>query len=173
MNKILTKLDTETSRTPSALAAWYYTKYEEIRSDQDERGKVRLRQGLYKYFVQEIYPLMLYSRWRFPQDGVLCQPRIGSQGYDATICPIDQPGYVYTVEVTYPQDGEEHNAVAELMNRHGFHGRVGDEVELYNQDIIQRALSAANKKSVNDYRTQGGSALLIVLDTRCSPLEPS
>jgi len=163
----------ETPRTPSALAQWYYSKHEEIRTNPVEVEKARLHKGLYNYFVSEIYPLVLYSRWRFPQKGVLCQPKIGSQGYDATIWSIEQPNKIHTVEVTWPQDGKDAKEVATVMNSHGFHGRVGDEFDRYNCDILERVLNASEKKSVRDYRSPGGSALLIVLDTQCSPLDES
>jgi len=153
MRDILTKIDMETPRTPSALAEWYYAKREEIRSCPNEVKKARLHQGLYAYFVPEIYPLVIYSLSRFPQDNVLCQPRIGSQGYDATICHLDRPGDVHTVEVTWPQDGKENKAVAELMNTRGFHSLVGDDFENYNRDIFQRVSATAKKKSLKDYRT--------------------
>ncbi len=173
MKELLTKSDMETPRKPSELAEWYYAKYEKIRSSPDEVKKARLHRGFYAYFVPEIYPLVLYSLWRFPHDDVLCQPKIGNQEYDATIYPLDEPNQTHTVEVTWPQDGKENKTVADLMNTHGFHGRVGDDFEHYNRDILQRVLSTAEKKSLKDYRALGGSALLIVLDTECSPLEKS
>ncbi len=173
MTEILTQSDMETPRTPSSLAAWYNAKYNEIRSHPQEVEKGRLRQGLYGHFVPEIYPLVLYSLWRFSHDDVLCKPKIGNQGYDATIWRIDKPNKVHTVEITWPQDGKEHKAVAELMNTHGFHSRSGDDFEQYDQEILERVLKAAEKKSLIDYRSAGGSALLIVLDTKCSPLDGS
>lgn len=114
---------------------------------------------------------MLYSSWRFYHDNVLCKPKIGSQGYDATIWRTNKPNQVHTVEVTWPQDGKKHKAVADLMNANGFHGCFGDDFEQYNQEIIERILKTAKKKPVRDYRSAGGSALLIVLDTKCSPLD--
>ena len=50
------------------LAKWYYKKYEEIRSVPEEVKKARLHNGLYGYFVPEIYPLVLYALWRFSND---------------------------------------------------------------------------------------------------------
>ncbi len=171
METILTQLDMETPRRPSELAEWYYRKYDEIKFDPAEVKKARLHEGLYSYFVPEIYPLVIYSLWRFPQDDVLCKPKIGSQGYDAIIYYPDRPDDVHAVEVTWPQDGRERKSVANLMNNRGFHGLVGDEFDRYNKDILRRVVAAAKKKSLNDYRAQGGSALLIVLDTECSPLD--
>lgn len=173
MEAILTQLDMETPRSPSELAEWYYRKYDEIKSDPAEVKKARLHEGLYSYFIPEIYPLVIYSLWRFSQDDVLCKPKIGSQGYDAIIYPPDRPDYVHAVEVTWPQDGRERKSVQNLMNSRGFHGRVGDELHRYNQDILRRVVTAAQKKSLNDYRAVGGSALVIVLDTECSPLDGS
>lgn len=173
MEKLLTQIDMETPRSPSDLAEWYYRKYDEIKSDPTEVKKARLHEGLYSYFVPEIYPLVIYSLWRFSKEDVLCKPKIGNQGYDANIYPPDRPDNVHAVEVTWPQDGRERKSVANLMNNHGFHGRVGDEFDRYNQDILKRVVGAVEKKSVKDYRSQGGSALLIVLDTECSPLDES
>jgi hypothetical protein len=173
MNEILTKFDMETPRSPSDLAKWYYRKYDEIKSDPTEVKKAMLHKGLYSYFVQEIYPLVIYSLWRFSQDDVRCKPKIGSQGYDAIIYPPDRPDHVHAVEVTWPQDGRNRKSIAQLMNNRGFQGRVGDEFDRYNQDILRRVVAAAEKKSLKDYRAKGGSALLIVLDTECSPLDES
>ncbi|HKF94113.1 MAG TPA: hypothetical protein VKB96_05840, partial [Gammaproteobacteria bacterium] len=173
MNNILTLSSMEVPRMPSSLATWYHTKHEEIQSNEDEVKKARLRQGLDKEFVQEIYPLVLYSRRSFPHDDVLYQVKISNQGYDANLSPVDQLGHVHTVEVTWPQDVKDHKVVAELINCHGFHGRIGDESEYYNQDILQRVPGGARHKSLNDYRSPGGSARLIVLDTICSPLKES
>jgi hypothetical protein len=173
MKNILTQSDMEVPRTPSSPAAWYYMKREVIHSNEDEVKKARLRQGLYKEFVQEIYPLVLDSQWRFPHDDVLCQLKIANQGYDATMSPVDQLGHVHTVEVTWPQDVKDHKVVAELINCHGFHGQIGDESEHYNQDNLPRVPGGARHKSLNDYRSPGGSALLSALDTICSPLKES
>lgn len=173
MEAILTQLDMETPRSPADLAEWYYRKYDEIKANPSEIEKARLHEGLYSYFVPEIYPLVIYALWRFSQVDVHCKPKIGGQGYDAIIYPPDQPDDFHAVEVTWPQDGKKRKSVANLMNSRGFHGRVGDDFDSYNQDILRRVLAAAEKKSLNDYRAQGGSALLIVLDTECSPLNAS
>lgn len=173
MKEILTKSDMETPRTPSMLAKWYYKKYEEIRSVPEEVKKARLHNGLYGYFVPEIYPLVLYALWRFSNDDVLCQPKIGNQGFDATIWSVDQPKRIHSVEVTWPQNGKENKVVADLMNTHGFHNRVGDAFENFNNDILQRIPVTAKIKALRDYRDIGGSSLLIVLDTQCSPLQES
>ena len=53
-----------------------------------------LHKKLYAYFIPEIYPLVIYSLWKFPDDDVYCQPKIGSQGYDAVIYPIDNPNHI-------------------------------------------------------------------------------
>lgn len=163
----------ESPRTPTELAAWYYTKYEEIRTNEEEVQKARLHQGLYAYFVPEIYPLLLYSLWKFPDGGVYCQSKIGSQGYDAIIYPIERPDQIHTIEVTWPQDGKGNKEVSKILNDSGFYGRVGYDFEQYNEDIFKRIPNTAKKKALKDYRSFGGSSLLIVLDTKCSPLNSS
>lgn len=171
MTDILTKADMENPRTPRQLASWYYSKYKEIRNDHVEVARARLHEGLYSYFVPEIYPLILFALWKYPQDNVLCTPRIGNQGYDATIHLIEEPEKTQNVEVTWPQDGRASKDVAHLLNSRGFHGRVGNEFDSYNREILERAIAKARDKSLIDYRTPGGSALLIVVDTECSPLD--
>jgi hypothetical protein len=167
---ILTKSDMEEPRTPSTLAKWWHEKYEQIRSCPEECKKARLHKGLYGNFVQEVYPLMLYASWRFHDDRVLCQPKIGSQGYDATISVIGEPDRVQLVEVTWPQDGKDHREVAKAMNEQGLNFRDHDDFMRYNSNVFDRVLEASRKKSVKDYRSPGGSALLIVCDTSCSSL---
>ena len=173
MADILTIADMESSRTPKQLADWYNTKYEEIRANEVEVKKARLHQGLYAYFVPEIYPLVLYSLYKFPGGGVYCQPKIGNQGYDAIICPIENTDQVHNIEVTWPHDGKGNKEVSKILNDSGFHGRIGCEFERYNQDILKRIPNTAQKKALKDYRSFGGSSLLIVLDTTCSPLDNS
>ncbi len=173
MADILTIADMESPRTPIQLADWYDTKYEEIRTNEEEVQKARLHQGLYAYFVPEIYPLVLYSLWKFPNDGVYCQPKIGSQGYDARIYPIEHPDQVHTIEVTWPQDGKGNKEVSKILNDCGFYGRIGCEFDQFNEDILKRVPNTAQKKALKDYRSFGGSSLLIVLDTTCSPLNNS
>ena len=173
MADILTIADMESPRTPKQLADWYNTKYLEICTNEEEVKKARLHQGLYAYFVPEIYPLMLYSLWKYPNADVYCQPKIGSQGYDAQIYPIDHPDKVHTIEVTWPKDGKGNREVSKILNDCGFHSRVGDEFEQYNEDILKRIPNIAQKKALKDYRSFGGSSLLIVLDTKCSPTNES
>ena len=170
MGKILTIGDMETPRSPKTLALWYYSKYEEIRGNRIELEKARLKQGVYHYFVPEIYPLVLFSLWKYPNEDVICVPKIGNQGYDATIYVKDDPTKFQTVEVTWPQDGRERQDIARILNDRGFHCRVGDDFENYNRDVAERVIAAARKKSRIDYHSPGGSALLIVINTECSPL---
>ena len=170
MSVLLTKSDMEEPRTPSSLAKWWREKYEQICSCPEESKKARLHEGLYRNFVQEVYPLMLYASWRFHDDRVLCQPKIGSQGYDATISVIGEPDRVQLIEVTWPQDGEDHREVARAMNEQGLSFRGHDDFMRYNSDILNRVLEASRRKSVKDYRSPGGSALLVVCDTSCSSL---
>lgn len=171
MPDLLTLSDLETPRTPSALAVWFYAKYEEVLSFPDEARKARLPLGIYKNFIEEVYPLVIYSRWRFSEDDVLCQPKVGNQPYDAIIYPPDQSDLTHTVEITWPKNGEARKANAELMNHRGSFGWVGDDYEGYNRDILRRVRKKAQEKSRNDYRAPGGSTLLIVLDTNCRPLD--
>ncbi len=170
MTNILTVGDIETPRSPTALSEWYYTKHAEIGHDKIEVEKARCAEGLYRYFVREIYPLVVFAKWKFPHDDVLCIPKIGNQGYDALLRPTDDPKYEISIEVAWPQDGMYHKEVAKALNDHGFHEWTGDEFDRYNADVLRGVIVAARKrKSLNDYRSVAGSALLIVVDTFCSP----
>ena len=169
----LTQSDMEAARIPPALPAWYYAKYEETQSNKNDVKRAKLSKRLYKESIEQIYTLVLYSRWRFLHDGVVCQPKTGSREYDAIKRWVLQPDYVHTVEVTWPQDGEECHAVAEVMNRHGFLGRNGDESEQDNQGIDECVLGGTRDKSTKNDRSLKGSPLPIVLDTACSSHEQS
>ncbi len=171
MPDILLRSDMEKPRKPSELAEWYHQKHQEIRLDPEEVQKARRCVGLYRFFVPEIYPLMIYSLWRFPNDEVFCRPKIGNQGYDAEIWPIEQPNKIHRVEVTWPEDGKARNELMKILNRNGFVGWIGDEFDSYDEDIRARVISIAKKKSRIDYSSIGGSALLIVVDTQCSPFD--
>jgi hypothetical protein len=172
-NEILSQSDMETARSPSALVNWFRAKYDQIRTNPQEVKKARLMLGLYGQFIREIFPLAVYASWRFPDDDVLCQPKIGNQGYDARIWRVGQEDKVHTLEVTWPHDGKGHKEVADLLNRYGSYGWIGDEFERHAHNICERVRDRASKKARNDYRTPGGSALLIVLDTACFPPDES
>lgn len=168
-NKYLTGLDMETPRSPSELVAWFNLKYEEILADPVEKQNARLHQGLYKYFIEEIYPLALFVDWKYQNDDVICQPKIGSQGYDATICLESDPKSIHNVEVTWPQDGKDYKEIAKTMNAKGFHFRYDDDFKHHDLEVLELVKITAQKKAVKDYRNSGGSTLLIAVDTSCSP----
>jgi hypothetical protein len=170
VNKYLNELEMETPRSPSELAEWFKLKYEEILADPVEKQKARLHQGLYKYFIEEIYPLVLFVDWKFKNDDVLCQPKIGSQGYDAIIWLKSDPESIHNVEVTWPQNGQDYKAIAKVMNATGFHYRCGDDFRQHDFEVLGLVKNTASKKAIKDYRNHGGSTLLIVVDTSCSPV---
>lgn len=173
MNKYLTESDIEKPRSPSELAKWFKLKYEAILADPAEKQNARCQHGLYKYFIQEIYPLMLYVNWRYELDDVLCQPKVGNQGFDATIWPQSDPKCIHNLEVTWPHNGKDSKEIAQAMNSIGYHFRNGDEFVKHTLEILQLVIKTAEKKSLKDYRNVGGSTLLIAVDTSCTPVRYS
>jgi hypothetical protein len=172
MNReILTQEDMERPRCPSDLADWWWKKYEKIRSNEIEVKKARLHVGLYKYFMREMFPLSIFASWKYP-DVVLVRWVSVNKEYDAEVLWGINHHQCHSIEITWPNDGKKHKEVSAALNTCGYHGGfIGDDFYNYNEDVQTRVIGGGKKKAVNDYRMTGGSTLLIVLDTTCSPLD--
>jgi hypothetical protein len=160
MNDILKQEELEQPRRPSELRRYVSFLFEEIRRSDEAKKQTRLRKGLFKYLIGEIYPLSVFAGWRYPEDNVLCVPKIGNQGYDATI--TNAVGrLVEEIEITWPVDGQLKNCRARCLNERGFtNGEVGDPKE-GRVAMKSRIFEAVGNKAKKDY---GSASLVAVLD---------
>lgn len=83
---------------------------------------VRLRLGIIKQLVEEVYPLAIYAFKKFGETTfVHITPVIGNQNYDARL--IDEsysPAFISYVEVTQAHEGESEYLRAVLLNKNGY-----------------------------------------------------
>lgn len=158
----LNRKDITTPRTPIELAHFIEKTHELVMSDDETRHRARLKEGLYKEFLEELKLLSIYSNWKFPGNNVLCQPVIGNQGYDAVITnlPTDSHEYQEYVEITSPIDGQKENEISKQVNEKGIHVEVTSSQR---KEATDRIIAQARKKAVNDYEYPN-SALLIGLN---------
>jgi hypothetical protein len=153
-------------RTPDELCSYVKDVHERVMKDDETRHQARLKRGLYKEFLEELTPLSIYSKWKFPRNNVTCQLIIGNQGYDAIIrnLPSD-PEYVEHVEITFPFDGQKHHEDAKEINEKGYcFESWNDDLSKIKEEII-RVIKQAQKKSLKDYDYKN-SSLIISLGTQ-------
>lgn len=152
-----------TPRTPIELSQFIEKTYELVMSDDETRHRARLKEGLYKKFLEELMLLSIYSNWKFPENNVLCQLIIGDQGYDAIITNLPAGLYEYLeyIEITSPIDGRKENKISKQVNEKGIHGEVSTSSQ--RKEATDRIIAQAYKKAIKDYEYPN-SALLIGLD---------
>lgn len=161
MPRIPTSESFETPRTPSCLARFVAEILADIRADDQAKKSARLWKDNAKYLIREIFPLSIFARHRWPDDSVTVAPKIGNQGYDATVTDL-ATGRVTHVEVSWPiiyGAGEKKDAHdLNLRGRTDIHTFAPDE---RHNEVLDRLLKAAACKAQNDY---SGAILLFVLD---------
>lgn len=158
MNDILKQGELEQPRRPSELCRYVSSLFEEIRGSEECKKQARLRKGMFKYLIREIYPLSVFAKWKYPEDNVLCVPKIGNQGYDAII--TNAAGRLLEeVEITWPVEGQKENYQARCLNDRGGTVEVGDPKE-GRTGVKSRIIEAARNKAKKDY---GIASLVAVL----------
>jgi len=117
MTIFVTKEELETKRTPKELAMWIEKKLADLKEIPEAKEAVRLRKGLCKELVEEVYALSIYSNHVFGDRGdVTILPVIGSQNYDAI---IEENGKKKKLEITLAHEGEQEYLRMLLLHREG------------------------------------------------------
>jgi len=95
-------------RTPSELLSWAKWKMEQIGSTDEGEKALRLREGLAKPLMEEVYPLAIFGWRKFGNtDQILMQPIIGNQSYDAIVTDLrSKPASESYIEITQSHEGE-------------------------------------------------------------------
>ena len=90
-------------------------------TDEGERA-LRLREGLAKQLMEEVYPLAIFGWRKFGNtDQILMQPIIGNQSYDAVITDLrSKPYYQSYVEITQSHEGESDYLRRLVLQEQGF-----------------------------------------------------
>jgi len=160
-------------RTPSELLSWVKWKMDQIASTDEGERAVRLREGLAKQLMEEVYPLAIFGWRKFGNtDQILMQPIIGNQSYDAVVTNLrSEPASQSYVEVTQSHEGENDYLRRLVLQQQGFtfgHSPVikkgtkktGLQVSIppkvvspheVADDELRRILDAAERKAAKDY----------------------
>jgi hypothetical protein len=161
-----TKETLEQKRNPKELQSFIKKAFEYISSNENLERKARSRNGFFKEFIEEIYPLSIFCNLKYDQKNIKCCPIISNQGYDAII--ENQDGSIIEhVELTWPIDGQKSSYKREQMNKIGH-----TELEIWDyadnakrMELINIILKIAEKKSIRDYDYSQGSSLVFILNT--------
>lgn len=96
-------------RTPLELLNWCRQKMDQICSTDEGRRILRLQKGFAKQFIEEVYPLALFGHRKFGNaNGVILQPVIGNQHYDAVVTDLrTNPASQSFLEITQSHEGQD------------------------------------------------------------------
>lgn len=172
------------ARTPLELLYWVELKMDQIGSTDDGERALRLREGLAKQLIEEVYPLAIFGWHKFGNtDRILLQPVIGNQSYDAVVTDLTcEPSSLSYVEITQSHEGETEYLRRLDLQQRGFtfgHSpitkkgtkKTGLQVSVEPQvvhpsdvakDELERIVDAAKRKAAKDYPTN--TSLIIVFD---------
>lgn len=156
-------IDLEEYRTPQEMKLYFEQRVQTINSNEEFRKIARLKTGKVKKFIEEFYPLYLFSQSRFVEEHAKCKVILGNQGYDASI--IQEDGTEKFIEMTSYIDGKWEYQDAKRLNSRGYGDvRFGDYKSLNDRasDYLKDVLKNINKKSLKDY---SGVSLLFVVET--------
>jgi hypothetical protein len=88
-------------RTPQQLVEWFNYKLEEVSQKDGGKKALRMRKGLCKQFIEEIYPLSIFAGFEFgDRSDILLQPVIGNQNYDVLIFADQLSSSISKLEIT-------------------------------------------------------------------------
>ena len=152
-------------RTPKELSDYLDKSYNLIGSSKTETKLSRIIKGPYKPFFEELLPLSRFCNWKYKdREDVMCSLMPGSEGRDALI-HFTSTGIEHSLEITWPIDGKKKSTDAKMVNMRGYSDTLIYNTEYLNQ-IIDRTIEGAKKKSLKDYHFSGGSSLVILIDTQ-------
>ena len=109
-------------RAPTELLSWVIQKINQIESTDEGEKALRLREGLAKQLMEEVYPLALFGYRKFGNnDQILMQPVIGNQSYDAVVTDLrSKPASQSYVEITQSHEGENDYLRSLVLEEKGF-----------------------------------------------------
>lgn len=122
---------------------------ERVELDPEELRRAQNGEGLYRVFVNEVWPLSQFAHLIYPPE-TLFLPVLGNQGFDVDV--FDKEGNpVDRIEIAKPHDGQLKANDNRLLNERGFgHIRVcdlGGQLDALTPWIVD----TAEKKSLKDY----------------------
>ena len=162
----ISKEDFQLQRTPSELREYVNRAYEHIMRNPELVRPARLKKEPYKTFSEELLPFSAFCSWKYgDRTDVLCSLLPGTPAGDAVV-KDRASGTRHLVEITWPMDGQKKVEEGRQLNERGMTvTKVWDYDDVApHLEAVQRALSGGRKKSLKDYRMEGGSTLILVFD---------
>lgn len=152
MNSEQLFIDIEEYRNTKEMKDYFNYIYVSTRDDQELMEQSRLKKGRYKQFLEEFYPLYLYSQSLYCNENSKMRIVLGNQQYDAIL--IHPDGTEERFEFTSYIDGEWEFQDAKKLNERGYGDiRFDDHNSLdeRDQEYIKKIRKNAIKKSTKDY----------------------
>lgn len=123
--KLFSDEDIQEIRTPDELSQWLATLFGNLETARGGKEAVRLRKGLCKELVEEVFPLSKWANLVYPGNNeIKLEPVLGNQNYDAL---IHGGASEIRVEVTQAHEGENEFLRRLMLHREGSapaHGKI-------------------------------------------------
>jgi hypothetical protein len=155
-------MDLDEFRTPRQMKSYFEGKKAKILSNKTLNDLARLKVGKYKEFLEEFYPLYLFSQSKYVPDNAQVRIVLGNQSYDV-IVKFDS-GLEKKFEITNFIYGKEEREDAELIIQRGYSKiRMDDtrDLELKAYKYLEEVVLNAKKKAHKNYKDV---AIIILLD---------
>lgn len=154
--------DLDEFRTPQQMRAYFENKKTEILSNKVLNDLARLKKGRYKEFLEEFYPLYLFSQSQYVPEDALVRIVLGNQSFDAIVKLSSGSEKKYEItDFIYGQD-EREDAI--FINQRGYSKmRIGDTRDLESKayDYLEEVILNAKNKAQKNYKEV---AIIILLD---------
>lgn len=154
--------DLDEFRTPQQMKTYFENKKTEITSNKVLNDLARLKTGRYKEFLEEFYPLYLFSQSKYVPEDALVRILLGNQSFDAIVKFASGSEKKYEItDFIYGQD-ESEDAI--LINQRGYSKmRIGDTRDLESKayDYLEEVILNAKNKAQKNYKEV---AIIILLD---------
>lgn len=156
-------IDLEVYRNPFEMKKYFESIYEITYQNEKLKELARMKRGLYKQFLEEFYPLYLFSQSSYCDEHSRMKIIVGNQNYDAVF--INPDGSEEKFEFTSYIDGEWEFQDAKRLNERGYGDiKVHDSIDLANRDqeYLSKIIGNVVKKSKKDY---SHANIIFIVDT--------
>lgn len=154
--------DLDEFRTPQKMKTYFENKKTEITSNKALNDLARLKTGRYKEFLEEFYPLYLFSQSKYVPEDALVRILLGNQSFDAFVKFASGSEKKYEItDFIYGQD-ESEDAI--LINQRWYSKmRIGDTRDLESKayDYLEEVILNAKNKAQKNYKEV---AIIFLLD---------
>lgn len=108
-DSFITPEEIETERTSGELAAWLEYKIAAIAALEGGKDAIRLRRGLCKKLVEEVFATTIFATFKYPSEPLVkFLPVLGNQPYDVRVTDMrTNPSRIHYLEITQAHEGEQ------------------------------------------------------------------